>query len=142
MKNYERVNIDANAAKSIGYTIFWFGIFASLLYRWFYLNETLMSTLNIFVVWIIASLVQFFILAAKGIPITYPVAMTKKEQLYFVFLVPLFSGFVAAMVLLFFKQVRNFNHLSNAFGKGYLFALLIFILYKAILYFWEKRYIE
>ena len=142
MKNDERVNIDVNAAKSMGYTIFWFGIFALLLYRWFYLNETLMSTLDIFVVWIIASLAQFFTLAAKGIPVAYPVSMSKKEQLYFIFLVPLFSGLVTAMILLFFKQVRDFNHLSDAFGKGYLFTLLIFIIYKAILYFWEKRYTE
>ncbi|MCG8502745.1 MAG: hypothetical protein MJB12_20360 [Firmicutes bacterium] len=142
MKNDERVNIDVNAAKSMGYTIFWFGIFALLLYRWFYLNETLMSTLDIFVVWIIASLAQFFTLAAKGIPVAYPVSMSKKEQRYFIFLVPLFSGFVTAMILLFFKQVRDFNHLSDAFGKGYLFTLLIFIVYKAILYFWEKRYTE
>ena len=142
MKNDERVNIDVNAAKSMGYTIFWFGIFALLLYRWFYLNETLMSTLDIFVVWIIASLAQFFTLAAKGIPVAYPVSMSKKEQRYFIFLVPLFSGLVTAMILLFFKQVRDFNHLSDAFGKGYLFTLLIFIVYKVILYFWEKRYTE
>ncbi len=142
MKNDERVNIDVNAAKSIGYTIFWFGIFVLLLYRWFYLNETFMSTLDIFVVWIIASLAQFFILAAKGVPVAYPVSMNKKEQLYFVFLVPLFSGFATAVILLFFKQVRDFGHLSNAFGKGYLCTLFIYILYKTILYFWEKRYTE
>ena len=142
MKNDERVNKDVHAAKGIGYTIFWFGIFALLLYRWFYLNETFMSTLDIFVVWIIASLAKFFFLAAKGVPVAYPVPMNKKEQLYFVFLVPLFAGFVTVMILLFFKQVRDFGHLSDAFGKGYLFTLLIFILYKTILYFWEKRYTE
>lgn len=142
MKNDERVNIDSNAAKSIGYTIFWFGIFALLLYRWFYLNEGLRSTLDIFAVWIIASLAQFFTLAAKGIPVTYPVSMNKKEQLYFIFLAPLFSGLVTAVVLLFFKQVRDLGHLLDAFGKGYLFTLVIFISYKIILYFWEKRYTE
>lgn len=142
MKNDERINIDVNASKSIGYTIFWFGIFALLLYRWFYLDETLMSTLDIFVVWIIASLAQFFTLATKGVPVAYPVLMNKKEHLYFVFLVPLLSGFVTVVVLFFFKQVRDFSHLVDAFGKGYLITLLIFILYKIILYFWEKRYIE
>ena len=91
MKNDERVNSDVKIAKSIGYTIFWFGIFIVLLYRWFILNQTLMDTLDFFLVWFIASLAQFFTLAIKGIPMTYPVPMNKKEQIYYVFLIPLLT---------------------------------------------------
>ncbi len=138
MKNDERVNIDVDSAKSVGYTIFWFGILALLLYRWFYLNETLLSTIDVFAVWLIASLARFFTLAAKGVPVAYPVSMSKKEQLYFVFIVPFISG-LAVVALLYFRQFRDFNYLLSAFGKAYLATLLVFILYKIILYFWEKK---
>ncbi|UNC90822.1 hypothetical protein [Candidatus Contubernalis alkaliaceticus] len=142
MENDERINMDVKKAKSLGYTIFWFGIFASLLYRWFYVNETLMNTLDIFLVWVIASLVQFFTLAVSGIPITYPVSMNQKEQLYFILLVPLFSGLLAVMISFFFKLVDGFNYLLLVFGRAYFSTLFLFIFYKTILYFWERKNIE
>ncbi|TYQ17943.1 UNVERIFIED_CONTAM: hypothetical protein Cloal_0336 [Acetivibrio alkalicellulosi] len=138
MKGDERINVDVKTSKSIGYTIFWFGIFTVLLYRWFYLNQTLIDTLDIFIVWIIASLVQFFTLATKGIPITYPFSMNKKEDRYFVFLVPLFSGILSAVILYFFKEGVEYWRILGGFIVGFLGTLLLFVLYKIIIYLWEK----
>ncbi|MCW3489492.1 hypothetical protein [Dethiobacter alkaliphilus] len=138
MKNDERVNADAQIAKSIGYTIFWFGIFLVLLYRWFVLNQTFMDTLDFFLVWFIASLVQFFTLASKGIPITYPVAMNDKEQRNFVFLVPLLAGILTA-ISVFLRIGMDIRSILGGFTVSFFATLFLFILYKIILYLWEKR---
>lgn len=138
MKNDERVNAEVKKANSIGYTIFWVGIFAVLLYRWFVLNQTLMDTLDFFLVWFIASVAQFFALASKGIPITYPVSMNKKEQLYFVFLVPLLTGILSA-ISVFSKIGLNIRGVLGGFIVSFFGTLFLFFLYKWILYLWEKR---
>lgn len=138
MKNDERVNADVKIAKSIGYTIFGFGIFAVLLYRWFVLNQTFMDTFDFFLVWFIASLAQFFALAIKGIPITYPVSMNKKEQLYFVFLVPLLTGILSAIII-FSKVGMELSRILGGFTVSFFGTLFLFFLYKIILNLWEKR---
>jgi len=138
MKTDERVNSDVKIAKSIGYTIFWFGIFAVLLYRWFILNQTLMETLDFFLVWFIASLVQFFALAIKGIPMSYPVPMNKKEQMYFVFIVPLLTGILSSIIV-FLKIGMDVRGILGGFIVSFFGTLFIFFLYKIILQLWEKR---
>ncbi|MBM7540761.1 hypothetical protein [Amphibacillus cookii] len=138
MKTDERVNSDVKVAKSIGYTIFWFGIFIVLLYRWFVLNQTLIDTLDFFLVWFIASLVHFFALASKGIPITYPVSMSKREQVYFLILVPLLTGVLSA-ISVFFRVGVDIKRISGGFTVSFLGMLVLFFLYKFILYFWERR---
>jgi len=138
MKNDERVSSDVKIAKSIGYTIFWFGIFAVLLYRWFILNQTLIDTLDFFLVWFIASLAQFITLAIKGIPITYPVSTNKKEQRYFVFLLPLLTGILSAIVI-FFKIGTEVNRILGGFTVTFFATLFLFFIYKIIIYIWEKR---
>lgn len=138
MKNDERVIADVKIAKSFGYTIFWFGIFAVLMYRWFVLNQTLMDTLDFFLVWFVASLAQFFALAIKGIPITYPVSMNQKKQLYFVFIVPLLTGTLSAIAV-FLRIGIDFRRILGGFTVSFFATLVLFSLYKIIFYFWEKR---
>lgn len=138
MENDERIMGEVKVVKSIGYTIFWFGIFAVLLYRWFILNQTLMETLDFFLVWFIASVVQFLGLAIKGIPITYPISMNPKEQMYFVFLVPLLAGVFSAIIV-FSKIGLNIKRILGGFTGSFLGALFLFSLYKIIFYLWEKR---
>ncbi|KAB3525930.1 hypothetical protein [Alkaliphilus serpentinus] len=138
MKNDERVSADVKIAKSIGYTIFWFGIFAVLLYRWFILNQTLMDTLDFFLVWFIASLAQFFALAIKGIPMTYPVPMSKKDQRYFVYLVPLLTGILSAIIV-FLRIGMDIRGILGGFTVSSFGTLFLFFLYKLILQLWEKR---
>ncbi|QGU00333.1 hypothetical protein SYNTR_1739 [Candidatus Syntrophocurvum alkaliphilum] len=141
MKNDERINIELNKANSIGYTVFWFGIFAVLLYRWFFLNQTLMETLDIFLVWFIASVFQFLTLATKGIPISYPFSMRKNEHLYFIFF-PIFTGLLSVGLLFFFRNVVEFKVLLGGFAVTFFGTIVILFIYKTIVYFWEKIYTE
>lgn len=138
MKNDERVNAEVKVANSIGYKIFWFGMFAVLLYRWFVLDQTLMDTMDFFLVWFIASLAQFLVLAIKGIPITYPVSMDKKEQRYFVFVVPLLTGILTAIIV-FSRIGMDLRRILGGFTVSFFGTLFLFFLYKFILYLWEKR---
>lgn len=137
MKNDERVSADVRAAQGIGYTIFWFGIFALLLYRWFYLNQSLADTLDVFLVWIAASLAQFFYLASKGISITYPVVTNRKEELYYVFLAPFAVGLCSA-ALVYFRRGADLNRVLGGFAGGAFGSFLLFVVYKAIVHCWEK----
>lgn len=142
MKKDERISFDIKKAESIGYKIFWVGILALILFRRLYLNQTFMDTFDIFIVWLIASLTKFIISSTKGIPMAYPVPMNKKEQLYFIFLVPLFSGLLSATILFFFKQGIGFRRILGGFAGGFFGTLFLFVLYKIIIYFWEKRNTE
>lgn len=138
MKNDERITSDVKQAKSIGYMILWYGIFIVLLYRWFILNQTLMETLDFFIVWFIASLSQFFTLAIKGIPMSYPVYMNKKEQLYFVFLAPLLIGTLSAILIILRVGIES-KTILGGFLLSYFVTTFLFFLYRSILELWEKR---
>ena len=142
MKKDERIEFDIKTAESIGYKIFWVGILALFLFRRFYLNQTFMDTFDIFIIWFIASIFRLITFSTKGIPITYPVSMNKKEQLYFIILVPLFSGFLSAIILFFFTQGISFRRILGGFAGGFLGTLFLFLLYKLIIHFWEKKNTE
>ncbi|SMP71676.1 hypothetical protein [Anoxynatronum buryatiense] len=141
MMNDERVMADVKVAKSVSYIIFWFGIFAVLLYRWFVLHQTLMDTLDFFLVWLSASLAQFFILAAKGIPITYPVTLKRKGQQFYVFLVPLLTG-VLTSLLVFIRVGLDLRRMLGGFAGSFLATLFLFVAYWLIVQAWEKKYVE
>lgn len=142
MNHDERIHTDVKKSKSLGYSVFWFGIFALLLYRWFHLNQSLMEVLDVFLVWMAASLAQFFTLATKGIPITYPITANKKEQLYFVFLFPFATGTLTAIILYFLKDDVPYNRILGGFAGAFLGTLVLFLIYSVIIYFWEKRLAE
>jgi hypothetical protein len=97
-----------------------------------------METLDFFLVWFIASLVQFFALAIKGIPMSYPVPMNKKEQMYFVFIVPLLTGILSSIIV-FLKIGMDVRGILGGFIVSFFGTLFIFFLYKIILQLWEKR---
>ncbi|SEN50252.1 hypothetical protein SAMN04488134_101234 [Amphibacillus marinus] len=138
MKHDERVISDINIAKRIGFSIFWFGIFAVLIYRWFILNQTLLDTLDVFLVWFIASLVQFFALACKGIPLSYPVTLNNGKQRYFLFFMPLMTGILSA-VSVFAKVGFDWTRIIGGFAVSFFGTLIIFLLYRTIVHLWEKR---
>jgi hypothetical protein len=138
MKNDERIHSDVKTTKSIGYMFFWIGIFGVLLYRWFVLNESFLDTLDFFLVWFLASLVQFFALAFKGIPITYPVAMDNKEQLYYLFLVPLFTGVLVAIIV-YLRIGMDVRRIFYGCILTFFITFLLFIVYRYIVALWEKR---
>ncbi len=138
MKNDERLSVDVKSVKSIGYFLFWVGTFTVLLYRWFVLNEPFNETLDFFLVWFIASLVHFFGLAIKGIPLTYPISMNKNEQTYYLILVPLFSGILVSIIV-FIRVGMDVKRVFGGFIVTFFATLVLFILYKYIVDLWEKR---
>ena len=138
MKNDERVIEEVKTAKSMGFTIFWFGIFAVLVYRWMVLGQSFTENLDFFLIWFIASLTQFIFLAVRGIPITYPISMKEKEQRYYMYLVPFLTGTLSA-VLVFFRVGLDLRRIFGGFAFTFFSTFLLFSLYKLILYFWEKR---
>ncbi len=138
----ERANKDVKAAKSIGYSIFWYGIFVVLLYRWFVLNQSLSETLDVFVIWLMASVIQFMALAIKGVPMTYPVEANKKEQRGFLFIAPLVTGIATAIILIFFRDGVETWRIIGGFAASFVGTLLLISVYKGILTLWEKKYLD
>ncbi len=142
MKNDERITTDKQRIESVGFKILRWGIFAVLLYRWFFLGETLGNTLDIFIVWLAASLVEFILLATRGIPITYPVILTKKEQLMFIIIAPLVASFLPIVIMLITQSIEGFKHALGIYVRTFLILLVLFSGYKAIVYRWEKHHLE
>ncbi len=142
MKHDERIVTDIQRAESIGFKILRWGIFAVLLYRWFFLGETLAGTLDIFIVWLVASLAEFIIMATRGIPISYPVALTKREQLIFIFTVPLAAAFLPIIIMLINQSLEGFTQALWVYLRTYLILVVLFSGYKAIVNRWEKHYLE
>jgi hypothetical protein len=138
MKKDERVIADVNIAKSVGYMVFWIGIFIVLLYRWFMLEQTFLETFDFFFIWFVASLVQFFTLALKGIPITYPISMSSKEQYYYVFIVPLLTGVLTSAAVIL-KVGIDLQRIILGFVVSFVTTILLFLLYRVVLSIWEKR---
>ncbi|TVP94567.1 MAG: hypothetical protein EA374_06630 [Acholeplasmatales bacterium] len=139
MKKDERLNASVKVANSLGYVLFWYGIFAVLLYRWFILDLTLIETIDIFLVWIVASLVQFMALASKGIPITYPIDTTRKEQKYFTFLLPIVAGALSVIILWVFREVTEVRRLLGGFFLTGFATLTLLIIYRIIVHYWEQK---
>ncbi|SFH66691.1 hypothetical protein SAMN05192551_10275 [Tindallia magadiensis] len=139
MRNDERIENDVKQANSLGYSVFWFGIFGALLVRWFYLGQSLVEVLDVFAIWLIASMAQFFSLATRGIPITYPFASSQKEQKYFILLFPLATGIMTAMILTFFKEDVGYKRVLGGFAGAFMATFILFVIYSAIVHYWEKK---
>jgi voltage-gated potassium channel Kch len=138
----ERVISEINKAKSFAYRIIWFGLFGILLYRWFALDQTLLETLDIFLVWFTASMFEFFIMAVKGLPLTYPVNLNKNERVIFLFGFPIIPGIIAILILLITKNIESFKSGLFVFLRTYLIVFAMYLIYIIILYFWEKKNID
>ena len=139
MRKDERISADVNIANSTGYRLFWLGIFGVLIYRWFILDQSLTETLDIFIVWLFVSIVQFLMMALRGVPVTYPVEASSKEQYLFFGLLPLFTGFLTVGVLYFLRDVNEQHVLVGGFLGASLATLFLLALYKGFLYLWERR---
>lgn len=137
MKQDERVKQDIYLVRSIGYTILWFGTFGILLYRWFYLNQPLTETLDFFLLWITVSILAFVLLAYRGVPMHYPVILSKKEQRWVIPVVSLFAG-IASTILLIIREAESKTILVGGVLSS-VFTLFIFLIYYMVLYLWEKK---
>lgn len=139
MRKDERVNASVNSANSLGYRVFWYGGFAVLLYRWFVLEATLLETIDMFAVWVIASVVQFVSLALKGVPMTYPVSTTKKEKGYYLFITPLAAGVLSVLILVFVRDVTEVRRLLGGFLLSGLGTFVMLSIYAIIATYWERK---
>lgn len=137
MKQDERVKHEIQLVRSVGYTLFWFGTFAILLYRWFYLEQPLVETLDFFLLWIAVSILIFVLFAYRGVPMHYPVILSKKEQRWVIPTVSLFSGVAAAILLTILKA--ELRRIVIGGGLAFVFTLFIFLVYHLILAVWEKK---
>ena len=137
MQYDERITNDLLSAKRLAYTVFWFGVFGVLLYRWFVTGQSLRETIDIFIVWIGASMVHFFFLASKGVPLFYPVSVSRHEQRGLILGIPLLTMALTA-VLVF---LRGGSWIQSLVGGGLAFVMtaLLYGVYQAVLAWWEHR---
>jgi hypothetical protein len=139
MQKDERIAADVQWAQSAGYKILQWGIFAVLLYQWFYLGLNLGQTLPVFAVWAVASLTEFILLAVRGVPIAYPVSLTRKEQFIYIVSVPVLTGLLPLIVLHVTGSLQGFSHALGIFFRTSFVVLVLFSGYRGIVSFWEKR---
>lgn len=136
MKRDERVKNEIHVTKSIGYTMLWYGMFASLLYRWFYLDQSLSETLDLFIVWLLASIVQFLFMALKGVPMTYPIRATRRDQRIMMIATSLFAGTVSMVILILIEA--ELRQIIGGLILSTIATLFLFIIYYTISLLWEK----
>lgn len=142
MKNDERLNGEIKSIKNITYYIFWLGIFGVLLYRWFVLDQSLTETFDIFIVWLLASLVDFFMMAFKGVPLSFPVNLNKKEQILYILLVPFFASFIPVVIIAVMGSLNGIGHAVITYISTFVPMIILYSIYKIIVYYWEKRNLE
>ncbi len=137
MRNDERLIQTLQAIKTIGYNVFWFGLFAILLFRWFYLDQSLMETIDVFILWIGSSMITFLLSASRGIPMSYPINITKKERKLMILAVSLSSAILSAvLVTIIDGEIRR---IIVAFALTFLITVSIFLIYYGIHSLWEKK---
>lgn len=107
-----------------------------------FLGETLGNTLDIFIVLLAASLVELILLATRGIPITYPVILTKKEQLIFIIIAPFLGAVVPLKIMLITQSIEGFMRALGIYAGTFLILLVLVVGYKAIVLQWEKHHLE
>ncbi len=135
----ERVHSEILKAKSVGYFIFWFGILGAILYRRFVLQVELIEILDFFVIWFVATLVQFLLSASKGTPMVYPLRLAKRNRKYFMFLFPLVTGGISVGLLSILKSDSSTKHMILTFLLTYVGTFIVYALYNIIINMWEKR---
>lgn len=137
MRNDERLTQTLQAIKTIGYHIFWFGLFAILLFRWFYMDQSLMETIDIFILWIGASMITFILSAVRGIPMSYPMSITKKERKLMILTTSLSSAALSAILVAIFNGETR--RIILAFLFTFIITTSIFLIYDGIHRLWEKK---
>ena len=138
----ERIHADVLKTNSISYRIIWIGLFVVLLYRWFILKEGLAETGDIFIVWILASIINFLMLAIRGIPPHYPASLGKKEELILLFTIPAASGILSVILTAIRGELTRFIQALTIFGLVYVVLFIMFALYGLLVHLWEKRNLD
>ena len=141
-KRDERIDSDIRRVEGRAFVLLKWGVFAVLVFRWFVLGQTLAETWDFFAVWVTASLVEYFMYALQGVPMSYPVPLNRREQLVFLATVPLVTGLLPVAVLYLRQALTGWGHALGIFGRTYVAVLALFALYRAINARWERRSLE
>ena len=133
MKKDERLMKIKNEVESMGYWIMWLGIFIVLLYRWNFVGESFIETLDILIVWISSSLVVGVMQALKGLP-TAPESYSSSKLK-----VPVISGIIALVLYLIRGGDLIINNLLAVFLIPSLFLLALYSVWDKIYKYWYNK---
>lgn len=135
----ERIESDVRRVEGRAFVLLKWGVFAVLAFRWFQLGQTLSETWDFFAVWVGACLFEFFMYALRGVPMSYPVPLNRREQLIFLAAVPLLTGMLPVAILYLRQSLTGWGHALGIFGRTYFAVLALFALYRGINAWWERR---
>jgi len=135
----ERIDADVRRVEGKAFVLLKWGVFAVLVVRWFVLGQTLAETWDFFAVWVVASLFEYFMYALRGVPMSYPVPLNRRDQLIFLATVPLVTGLLPVGILYLRQALTGWGHALGIFGRTYVAVLALFALYRAINAWWERR---
>ncbi|HKJ85667.1 MAG TPA: hypothetical protein VKA06_06305 [Spirochaetia bacterium] len=135
----ERIDADVRRVEGKAFVLLKWGVFAVLVVRWFVLGQTLAETWDFFAVWVVASLFEYFMYALRGVPMSYPVPLNRRDQLVFLATVPVVTGLLPVLILHLRGALTGWGHALGIFGRTYIAMLALFALYRAINAWWERR---
>ena len=95
----ERIDSEVRRVEGKAFVLLKWGVFAVLVVRWFILGQTLAETWDFFAVWVGASLFEYFMYALRGVPMSYPVPLNRRDQLVFLATVPVVTGLLPVLIL-------------------------------------------
>lgn len=138
----ERIDSDVRWVEGRAFVLLKWGMFAALAVRWFVFGQTLAETWDFFAVWVVASLFEYFMYALKGVPVSYPVPLNRREQFIFLASVPPLTGLAAVGLLHLRRALTGWGQALGIFGRTYIALLAMFALYRAISARWERKVLD
>jgi len=141
-KRDERIDSEVRRVEGKAFVLLKWSLFAVLVFRWFVLGQTLAETWDFFAVWVVACLFEYFMYALRGVPMSYPVPLNRREQLIFLATVPLVTGLLPVAILYLRQALTGWVHALGIFARTYVALLALFALYRAITAWWERRSLE
>ena len=140
MKNDERLQKESKRIESFAYQLLKWGLFAIIVVRLVALKQEVTTLIDVFLLWLVVVTLEFILMSSKGIPLTYPIDLKKKEKLTFFIIITVFSGIIAVLILLFTNQLKSFTHGLVTFGLTSGILAVMFITYHIIYQTWNKKF--
>jgi hypothetical protein len=141
MKHDERLIKESKKIESFVYQLLKWGLFIIIVVRVIALRQSVTTFLDVFILWLVIVALEFILMSLKGIPISFPMFLDRKEYKIFFVLLPILAGVIATLVLLTMGELNSLVQGLITFGltSGTLFVLLVFyhVLYKL----WEKKHV-
>ena len=139
MRKDERLQTETKKIESMSYQILKWGLLGIIIFRFIVLKQSVQTILDIFILWLVVVTIEFFYMSIKGVPINFPVQMSKKEKHVFIIVLPIISGAVSVLILALTQQLKSFGHGLFTFGLTAGILLILLIGYQFLYIFWEKK---